>query len=196
MWTESPRRTARPTARRRCRRQLPRPAALDQPQRRLGARQRKGWTAFAKLDQDLPGDWELRGALSAFHSEARLLSAISQGPFDPDDDYSYIIEGQLEGWDADVYSLDAYAAGPAQLFGREHELMIGLNGARTENELDRRPLRPDPLQIGHAFDHDPTTVPRRIPTDWPIEWPASDSTARTSSASTPAAASACPTRCT
>ena len=120
---------------------------------------RRGWMAFATLDHDLPAGWELRGSLSAFHSEARLLSAISQGPFDPEDDYSYIIHGQLEGWDVDVYSLDGYAAGPMRLFGREHELMVGFNGARTENDgIDGR-LRPEPLQISHAFDHDPTTVP-------------------------------------
>ena len=137
---------------------------------------RKGWMAFAKLDHDLPGGWELRGALSAFHSEARLLSAISQGPFDPEDDYSYIIQGQLEGWDVDVYSLDGYAAGPTRLFGREHELMVGFNGARTENDgIDGR-LRPEPLQIGHAFDHDPTTVPEEDPDSWPVQWPASPST--------------------
>jgi outer membrane receptor for ferric coprogen and ferric-rhodotorulic acid len=137
---------------------------------------RKGWTAFAKLDQALPGDWELRGSLSLFRSEARLLSAIPQGPFDPDDDYSFIVEGQREGWDADIYSLDTYATGPARLFGREHELMIGLNGARTENSSIDGRLRPDPLQVSHAFDHDPTAVPQEDPGSWPVVWPASEST--------------------
>ena len=138
---------------------------------------RQGWTAFAKLDQDLPGGWELRGSLSAFRSEARLLSAIPEGPFDPDDDYSYLIYGQKEGWDTNVYSLDAYAAGPARLFGRDHELMVGFNGSRTEyRPIDGR-LRADPLELSHAFDHDPTTVPRGgHPSGWPIAYPAVDQT--------------------
>ena len=139
------------------RRQLPRPAALDQPQRRLGAGRAPGWTAFAKLDQDLPGDWELRGALNVFRSEARLLSAIPEGPFDPDDDYSYVLYGQREGWDTNVYSLDAYATGPAQLFGREHELMIGFNGsANREPSRGRPPSRRSPWRPAT-----PSTTTRR-----------------------------------
>lgn len=137
---------------------------------------RKGWTAFAQLDQDLAGDWELRGALSINRTEARLLSAISQGPFDPADDYSYILEGQQEGWDNDIYSLDAYASGTAQLFGRTHELMLGMNGAYTDSSSIDGLWLPEPLEIGHAFDHDPGAVPEPDADDWFVVWPATQST--------------------
>ena len=136
---------------------------------------RRGWTAFANFDQELPGGWELRGSLSVVQSEARLLSAIPEGPFDAANDDSYLIYGQLEGWDVNLYSLDGYATGPVQLFGREHELMVGFNGSRTENRpIDGR-AREDPLETSHAFEHDPTTVPKGgDPSSWPIAYPAMD----------------------
>lgn len=137
---------------------------------------RKGWTAFARLDHTLPAGWELRGAVSASQTEARLLSTISQGPFDSTDDDRYLLEGQKEGWDTDIYSLDAYATGPVELFGRSHELMVGMNGARTINgQIDGLQL-PAPLGFPSPWTHDPTTVPKPDPDDWFVVWPATTST--------------------
>lgn len=140
---------------------------------------RRARVASLKLDQTLPGDWRLRGALSYAESRSRLTEAIPQGPFLPGSDNEYVVQAQREGWETTTWSLDAYAAGTARLFGRDHEIMVGLNGLHDREHTiggywvegianDRG--ESSVLQVSHAFDHDPGSVPRPGADDWFQAW--------------------------
>lgn len=149
-----------------------------------GRDDRRGGSAFLRLDQDLPGDWELRGALNYVHSSSRLTESIPQGPFFPGTDYEYVVQAQKEGWDNTAWGLDGYAAGSARLFGRTHELMVGVSALRDEGHSiggywvegipnDRGEW--SVVEVSHAFDHDPTSVPQPADDDWfevwgPFDW--------------------------
>lgn len=136
---------------------------------------RNAQVAFLKLDQDLPGSWELRGALNYAHSKSRLTEAIAQGPFMPGTNYEYAVQGQKEGWGNTIWSLDAYAAGTARLFGRTHELMVGVNGLHNDGDSQgglTTVSTPNPfgyggiIQMSNAFTHDPTGVPQPGDDEW------------------------------
>ena len=125
-----------------------------------GRDSRKGRTAFAKLDQDLPGDWELRGALERLPLRGAAARRRSR-------------RGR-----STRRRLQLHRRGPARGLGQRHLQPRRLRHrpgaalrarARADGRPQRRPHRsaldrrppapPEPLQISHAFDHDPTTVP-------------------------------------
>ncbi len=139
---------------------------------------------FVILNQDLPGDWELRGAFNYVDTDQRLTESNPAGPFRPGTDYEFELAGQKEGWDETIYGLDTYAAGTAQLFGRTHELMAGFNAQKLESSsiggyyADMIPGMPGLLEISHAFDHDPTNVPEPTPDQWVQGWGPSGSTVK------------------
>ena len=144
-----------------------------------GRDRREGEIVFLKLDQALPAGWELRGALNYAHSRSRLTEAIPQGPFLPGTDYEYVVQAQKEGWENRVWSLDGYASGPVRLFGRAHELMVGVNGLRDKAHtiggywvegLPNARGEVSVVQVGHAFDHDPSSVPEPDADDWYEAW--------------------------
>ena len=64
------------------------------------ATSRDAEVAFLKLDQELPGDWELRGALNYAHSRSAPDRGDPQGPiFARGTTTSTSIQAQKEGWD-------------------------------------------------------------------------------------------------
>jgi outer membrane receptor for ferric coprogen and ferric-rhodotorulic acid len=95
------------------------------------------------------------------------------------------VQAQKEEWEHTIWSLDAYASGTAELFGRTHELMVGVNGLHDEGSSNGGTVEgiDNPfgyhsiLQISHAFDHDPTSVPEPSADDW-MMWGAWDWTAK------------------
>ncbi|MBP7000680.1 TonB-dependent siderophore receptor [Amaricoccus sp.] len=152
-----------------------------------GRDKREGEYVFLKFDQDLPADWELRGALNYTHSQSRLREAIPQGPFFPGEDYLYVVQAQKEGWENTTWSLDSYAAGTVNLFGRTHELMLGVNWLKNQehtiggywvdgiaNPRDEWSV----LQVSYAFRHRPGSVPRPRGSDWWQAWGPWDSETR------------------
>lgn len=145
---------------------------------------RESRNVFVMLDQDLPGDWEFRGAFNYVDTTQRLTETNPAGPFIPGTDYEFALEGQKEGWDETIYGLDAYAAGTARVFGRTHDLMVGFNAQQLDSGSiggyypDMIPGSPGLLQISHAFDHDPTDVPAPADDQWVLGWGPSNSTVK------------------
>lgn len=89
-------------------------------------------SAFAELDHRLPGGWRTRVTARALQTKMDMLGT-----------YLYPLEDSANfGQGAGAYaykktqlSVDAYASGPFQLFGRTHELVVGASYRRNrEND--------------------------------------------------------------
>ena len=101
--------------------------------------QRKNSTWFANVDQNLGAGWSLGANYSYSHLDSvnsfGVLKANSAGStwglFDKDTGLAYLNSLHSESV-GKQHAFSVNANGPFQLFGREHELIIGMNGQRTE----------------------------------------------------------------
>lgn len=107
---------------------------------------------FAVVEQQLPGEWLLRGAVNRRDSDSTAKLYYGYGGY-PDRitgggltvaDYYNVYEERETGF-------DVYASGPFQLFGRRHELVFGANGydrdGKTLNDTIDASRRPYPMTI-------------------------------------------------
>lgn len=101
--------------------------------------QRKSSTWFANLDQNLGGGWNLGANYSYSHLDSvnnfGVLKANSAGStwgfFDKDTGLAYLNSLHSES-ETRQHAFSVNVNGPFQLLGREHELIVGFNGQRTE----------------------------------------------------------------
>ncbi len=94
---------------------------------------RKTQTAFAELSHTFDNGWIARGTLSRRQYEENLALFYVYGFPDPVtgeglEPYAYAGDGKIT-----ETSLDVYATGPFELFGRRHSLVVGANGSRAKN---------------------------------------------------------------
>ncbi|WP_337023996.1 MULTISPECIES: ferric-rhodotorulic acid/ferric-coprogen receptor FhuE [unclassified Pantoea] len=95
------------------------------------------WTAtnnrvFITLDHFLDNGWEFK--VNSSYSETKAdekLASFSDSPDASTGNVTYTSAKYLSS--RRVYSADAYAKGPFELFGREHELVIGTSASRQRN---------------------------------------------------------------
>jgi len=82
--------------------------------------------AFAEVEQQLGGGWKAKASYNYLQIHQKSLYGIPGGPVDPDtlvgNPYSYNYAN-----DDTQHSVDLYATGPFQLFGRTHQLTVGAN---------------------------------------------------------------------
>lgn len=110
-------------------------------------------TAFFDLEHRFENDWKLNVTGRGSWSQSTMPASYAW--------YTgsnlYLID-RLFDYDNSVYSLDANISGTVDFFGREHELVFGVNGNRTElnisNSTGKSTLVSDPL------NWDPSTVGR------------------------------------
>ncbi len=129
--------------------------------------------SFLKLDQQLPSDWAL--ALSLNHMEGRRSGQradASWGYPDPVTGKGVKLYGGVSSAKQRQTSFDVHVKGPFQLFGREHELVLGFNSSKYDNfhepmryadiegtavdnmfEWDNNPARPN-ISGEKLFDYD------------------------------------------
>jgi len=94
---------------------------------------RRTETLFADLRHSLQNDWSLRGTVSWRKYKEDLALFYMYGFPDPVtgeglEPYAYRSKGEIID-----RSLDLYMEGPFELFGRQHELVVGYNGSNTGN---------------------------------------------------------------
>lgn len=92
-------------------------------------------TAFADLEQRFDNGWKLRAVFSQQRADAdaRFLSAL--GYADRSTGLGLIPVATRGVLDTKQNSVDAMASGPFQLFGRQHELVVGaMTSKRTSND--------------------------------------------------------------
>lgn len=87
---------------------------------------------FIKYNQELSSGWNFKSALTYNRIKQDILTVWS----------SDVVGQNFELWpmgyshDKVSTGLDIYASGPVQLFGREHEIVLGLNGSRSKTKKD------------------------------------------------------------
>lgn len=88
--------------------------------------------AFISVDHFFDNGWEFK--LNSSYSETRAdekLASFSDSPDAASGSVTYTSAKYLSS--RRVYSADAYAKGPFELFGKEHELVIGTSASRQRN---------------------------------------------------------------
>lgn len=105
---------------------------------------RQQHTAFLDLEQLLGNSWKFKMTGRASWSKSEM--AGSYGWYTGSNLYLY---DRRFNYDNDVYSFDSNISGPIALFGRQHELVFGINGNQTDlnilNAMGHSRLVSDPL---------------------------------------------------
>lgn len=94
--------------------------------------ERESGTAYASLEQRLSESWHLKAVYNRTRGTVSSLRVYGSGyPNAQTGAGMYLLAGVGEGKDTRD-SLDVYANGRLQLFGRSHDLMLGFSRAKTE----------------------------------------------------------------
>lgn len=105
---------------------------------------RQQHTAFVDLEHRFDNDWKLNIVGRASWSDSDMGASFSS--YTGSDLYLY---DRLFNYDNDVYSFDANLNGSVEAFGRDHDLVFGINANRTNltilNSLGPTTLISDPL---------------------------------------------------
>ncbi|QQB32587.1 TonB-dependent siderophore receptor [Achromobacter deleyi] len=81
------------------------------------------------LTQQLPAGWKLRASYSHNEAKADNASSYLYGTLDPATGNGLRLYQQLLKRDFSANSYDLHASGPVSLFGRDHELVFGVNAS-------------------------------------------------------------------
>lgn len=93
---------------------------------------RQHGTAYAQLEHRLGTDWTIKAIANHSEGDSMSLRTYVSGFPDPTTGAgTYLLVAAGESWERRD-SLDLYATGRLDLFGRRHDLVVGANGARTE----------------------------------------------------------------
>ncbi len=90
------------------------------------------YSLFGKLQHDFGGGWNMQALLNY---ETTDFSALESVP-GQEETLGLRLFSQFEGWENENIGIDVYAQGPFDLFGRTHELMFGMNGAKWDWQYD------------------------------------------------------------
>lgn len=127
---------------------------------------------FANLEHRFANDWRLR--VAATHEETNMDGKLAYPYGFPDRTTG---QGTLfyTGWnrgERTVDAIDALAAGPFALFGREHELIVGSSYSDQENDYENTFI--DAFDVGDFNDWDGSALDE----GWPGFTPSESSSAR------------------
>ncbi|MFJ4454222.1 TonB-dependent siderophore receptor [Pseudomonas sp. NPDC089392] len=115
---------------------------------RWSYRQQNTLNSFATLEQGLANDWKLKLSVNNMYStrDYSLASASGGNPNTETGDGVYLYGGDGYGSQRQL-GADAMLQGPFQLFGREHELVVGVSGSEfhdysnpDNDDLEMRPV--------------------------------------------------------
>ncbi|MEG3002803.1 MAG: TonB-dependent siderophore receptor, partial [Comamonas sp.] len=128
-------------------------------------------TAFATLEQSLAHDWKLKLSANYLRSTQRedaVYLAVNAAPFDPVTGDGLKLNAERRDYRLHNKTFDANVRGPITLFGREHELVLGMDTTSfqslTNGSFDTSGLRDKPINInqwdnsGQPVFGDPTVV--------------------------------------
>jgi outer membrane receptor for ferric coprogen and ferric-rhodotorulic acid len=115
---------------------------------------RRTKSAFAELQHSFENGWSLRSTFSWRRFEEDLALFYVYGFPDSDtgeglDPYAYRSDGKIT-----ELALDVHATGAMNLFGREHELVVGYNGSKVENTGNEYNPVDELAPVGNFFEWD------------------------------------------
>ena len=92
---------------------------------------RRNGTFYAQLEQKLGDDWTLKAIANHSEGDTFRLTTYASGYANPTTGAGLrLLAAVGKSWDRRD-SLDLYASGSVELFGRKHDLVIGANGVKT-----------------------------------------------------------------
>ncbi|MCQ2996658.1 TonB-dependent siderophore receptor [Pseudomonas syringae] len=107
------------------------------PAAKWSSRKQDTLNVFYSLEQQLANDWSVKASVNQMYSkrDAKLASA-SWGFLDEETgEGMQLFGGSSTGWQKQT-GIDVNAKGPFQLFGREHELVVGMTYTKFEDHND------------------------------------------------------------
>ncbi|MGB9090117.1 MAG: TonB-dependent siderophore receptor [Pseudomonas farsensis] len=122
--------------------------------------------AFVGLEHQLQNDWVVKGTVSyRKYTSREILAGLSGAHIDPVTntiDHGFYAGGASKfNTDTDEKSVDLFAKGPFELFGRTHELVVGYNYARNSSTSKRTDGTTDASVNPFTWDNNAA-----YPTDW------------------------------
>jgi outer-membrane receptor for ferric coprogen and ferric-rhodotorulic acid len=101
-------------------------------------------TLFLRGTHVFESGWKVEAQLTKERFDTHALESVPGRTRDPATVANIYLFSQIEDWQNDHWSLDVYAHGDLELFGRSHQLMVGFNGARKKH-LGSYYTSPEPL---------------------------------------------------
>ncbi len=124
---------------------------------------------FADIEHQFGNGWRAKISANYLKADSKLKYAGAYGAIDRETRLGSRLMGGAYKFDNTQASLDAYATGPLDLFGRRHELVLGGNVQRVTSEQYTAALLPAlnvPVDVFHWDPHgvpEPATGPYRSP---------------------------------
>ena len=120
---------------------------------------RRQTQGFVEIEHELDGGWVIVGKGRASEGATDMLSSYM---FWNEDD-ALVRSGGFFDYDNRSYSADVHATGPFRLFGRQHELVVGVSGNRDYTSYDTPEgyefVIPDPADLGSPDGPGPMPYP-------------------------------------
>ena len=136
---------------------------------------------FINLQQNFDNGWNI--TLNGTHNEMFLDSkqlyidgyinkdtGIAVNQYDPSYAYDAVGGTGYNTGKRKVDAVDAFASGPYEMFGRQHELMLGVNYSRQDNKYYSAWTNISPAQLGNFYNYNGDYAE----SDWDPRTPASD----------------------
>lgn len=93
-------------------------------------------SGFVELDHEFDNGWSAKLAARALNTTMDMRGSFLQEPtYDADGNTTYALRGGVYNYERNQRSIDAYASGPVEMFGREHEFVFGASH-RTSDWYD------------------------------------------------------------
>jgi outer membrane receptor for ferric coprogen and ferric-rhodotorulic acid len=109
---------------------------------------RRQTVGFVEIEHELEGGWTVVGKGRASEGDTEMLSSYMFW----NEDGELVRSGGLYDYDNRSYSADVHATGPFRLFGRQHELVLGVSGNRDFTSYimteEYEFVIPDPADLG------------------------------------------------
>lgn len=91
-------------------------------------------SGFVELEHEFDNGWSAKVAARALNTKMDMRGSFLQVPtYDADGNTTYALRAGKYDYERNQRSFDAYASGPIELFGREHELVFGASHRTLDN---------------------------------------------------------------
>ncbi|MGP9652839.1 TonB-dependent siderophore receptor [Halomonas sp. AOP35-4E-18] len=121
------------------------------------------WTTrrlFGSLDHQLGGGWTSKLSLEYENSDSQLKYAGVYGSaIDPATGNGAVLMPGAYRFHSDYRSADAHASGPFELFGGDHEALVGLSYHRRDHQMETGTFESNIMQPVNIYTWDPSSVP-------------------------------------
>jgi outer membrane receptor for ferric coprogen and ferric-rhodotorulic acid len=126
---------------------------------------------FLRAQHEFANGWKLHSMFTHDSTDFEALEGVPGNEEIP----GIRLFAQIEGWQNRSDALDLYAEGPLRMFGRNHHLMFGVNGAKRKQPQDDYQFATESIADINPATWDPRDAPDPFAVDWDsLNWGAGD----------------------